>query len=154
MWCRELVNNKDNDPPTFKLYPAYLKICFIFFPFFFFFDSAVCHAVSSCSVPTVLFLPQLCLLTSYVSLEPDCSSTAGPPPRRWSPAVQLSSVPLCDECVSACANEEDLRSCTCVCFVSAGAAVCVCARAWQAVRCVVVLSLRLCLIAMHQRPCQ
>lgn len=129
MWCRELVNNKDNDPPTFKLYPAYLKICFIFFPFFFFFDSAVCHAVSSCSVPTVLFLPQLCLLTSYVSLEPDCSSTAGPPPRRWSPAVQLSSVPLCDECVLRVQMRKTcVRAPACVLCLQGLPCVCVCAR--------------------------
>lgn len=56
-------------------------------------------------------------------------------------------------CVCACVKDKDcVRAPACVFYI-----FCECESwrvcAWQAVGCAIVLSLRLCLIAMHQRPC-
>lgn len=76
-------------------------------------------------------------------LEPSCAA--------------VLSAALWRMCFCVCKRKTSVCLCTCTCLyllVFEPMWVCVCVCAWQAVSCAIVFSLRLCLIAMHQRPCQ
>lgn len=91
--------------------------------------------------------PVFCFPTSVWSLE--WLWAAGPPPQCCSPAVQLSlSASLPDQCVSACARGEISCAITCMCWSL------LVGDAYGAAERAIASSLRLCMIAMHQRPCQ
>lgn len=100
-------------------------------------DSAACHAVSVLAVhPSVLvsvFLrqPLHCRAASSVP-EPSCAAVLNAAP--W---------PMC---FCKCERER-LLACARVCIYH-------CVRRHVRFQCAIVLPLRLCLIAMHQRPCQ
>lgn len=137
-WHREPANNEDINCQVVQhsscvLIHSYFKTWLIF--------------LSCCSCSALTFLPQRCLPSSDVS-QPDFSSTSGTSPWYWCPAVQMSLAAFLDKCVAVCVKDEGCVRAPAYAGVST-AGVCVCA-VWR----VIVLSLRFCMTAMHQRPCQ